>query len=191
MIFRVTVRLLIYFNIDLCPHWRNRWDSYFFAWESQKDKPQTHTQSDRTAREISRETGIHRSSVCRIICKAPFTRYNLLSNRLSTRFDNRVNVCIHDTIGCQTGCQSGCQTCLTTGCIVYTAGCQTGLTTCSFNRVVKPVVKPVWQPVWQPCWTNSLFVHDGCQTVFVKPVWQTRFDNRYSFNTVVKRVPAL
>ena len=69
MIFRVTVRLLIYFNIDLCPHWRNRWDSYFFAWESQKDKPQTHTQSDRTAREISRETGIHRSSVPRLFAR--------------------------------------------------------------------------------------------------------------------------
>ena len=41
--------------------------------------------------------------------KAPFTRYNLLSNRLP--IDNRLNVCIHDTTGCQTG--------LTTGCIVY------------------------------------------------------------------------
>ena len=42
--------------------------------------------------------------------KAPFTRYNLLSNRLSIRFDNRVNVCIHDTTGCTTGCQRGCTT---------------------------------------------------------------------------------
>jgi len=33
--------------------------------------------------------------------KAPFTRYNLFSNRLSSRFDNRLNVCIHDTTGCQ------------------------------------------------------------------------------------------
>jgi len=39
--------------------------------------------------------------------KAPFTRYNLLLNRLSNRFDNRVNVCIHDTTGCQTRCQTG------------------------------------------------------------------------------------
>jgi len=36
--------------------------------------------------------------------QAPFTRYNLLSNRLSNRIDNRFNVCIHDTTGCQTGC---------------------------------------------------------------------------------------
>ena len=57
--------------------------------------------------------------------EAPFTRYNLLSNRLSNRFDNRVNVCIHDTTGSQTGCQTG----LTTGCIVYTTGCQIRLTT--------------------------------------------------------------
>jgi len=28
--------------------------------------------------------------------KAPFTRYNLLSNRLSNGFDNQLNVCIHD-----------------------------------------------------------------------------------------------
>jgi len=38
------------------------------------------------------------------VLKAPFTRYNLLSNRLSKRFDNQLNVCIHDTTGCQTGC---------------------------------------------------------------------------------------
>ena len=44
------------------------------------------------------------------ISKAPFTRYNLLLNRLSNRFDNRVNVCIHDTTGCQTRCQTGCTT---------------------------------------------------------------------------------
>jgi len=36
-------------------------------------------------------------------CKAPFTRYNLLSNRFSNRFDNRLNVCIHDTTGLTTG----------------------------------------------------------------------------------------
>jgi len=59
--------------------------------------------------------------------KAPFTRYNLSSNRLSNGFDNWVNVCIHDTTGCQIRCQTGCQTGLTNGCVVYTAGCQTGL----------------------------------------------------------------
>jgi len=80
--------------------------------------------------------------------KAPFTQYNLLSNRLS-------NVCIHDTTGCQTRCQTGCQTGMTTGCIVYTN--------------IQPVVKPfdnrfdkrlyrvysqlsnrLYNPVWQP-----------------------------------------
>jgi len=71
--------------------------------------------------------------------KAPFTRYNLLSNRLSGRFDNRVNVCIHDTTGCQTRCQTGCQTRLTTG-----------LTTdWMFVYTIQPVVRPVVQPVWQ------------------------------------------
>ena len=37
---------------------------------SQDDKPQTH----RTVREISRETGIHRSSVTRIICSTCLKR---------------------------------------------------------------------------------------------------------------------
>jgi len=83
--------------------------------------------------------------------KAPFTRYNLLSNR----FDNQLNVCIHDTTGRQTSLTTGCivytniqpvvkrQTRLTTGlttgltngCIVYTAGCQTGCTTRFDNRL--------------------------------------------------------
>jgi len=35
-----------------------------------------------------------------------------------------------------------------------TTGCQTGCQT------------------WQPCWTNSTVRSTGCQTVFVKPVWQ-------------------
>ena len=112
---------------------------------------------------------------CCIVFKAPFTRFNLLSNRLSMRFDNRVNVCIHDTTGCQTRCHANrlstrfdnrlyrvykhstdCQTRLTTGlttgltngCIVYTAGCQTGCTTRFDN------------------WLNEqcLFVQHGCQT---------------------------
>jgi len=34
--------------------------------------------------------------------KTPFTRCNLLSNRL----DNRLDVCIHDTTCCPTGCQT-------------------------------------------------------------------------------------
>jgi len=55
------------------------------------------------------------------LAKAPFTRYNPLSNRLSDRFDNGLyRVYKHS---------AGCQTRLTTGCIVYTAGCQTGCTT--------------------------------------------------------------
>jgi len=109
-----------------------------------------------------------------VICKAPFTRYNLLSNRLSNRFDNRVNVCIHDTTGCQNRCQTGCQTRLTTGCIVYTAGCQTGCTTWFDNRLNEQ---------W-------LFVQHGCQTGCQTGLYN-RFDNRVewtvcSFNTVVK-----
>jgi len=40
--------------------------------------------------------------------KTPFTRYNLLSDRLSNRLHNRLyRVYIHPT-GCQTGCTSGC-----------------------------------------------------------------------------------
>ena len=77
--------------------------------------------------------------------KAPFARYNLLSNRLSNRIDNRLYRVYKHSTGCQTqpvvivkpglatvsneqdvrhGCQTGCQTRLTagltTGCIVYT-----------------------------------------------------------------------
>jgi len=54
---------LFTFTVNLCPHWRKRWDNDLFL--SQRDKPQTH----RTVREILRETGIHRSSVSQIICK--------------------------------------------------------------------------------------------------------------------------
>ena len=45
--------------------------------------------------------------------KTPFTRYNLLSNRLSSRlynrYDNRLDVCLHDAAGCPTGvsCKRG------------------------------------------------------------------------------------
>jgi len=52
-------------------------------------------------------------------CKAPFTRYNLLSNRLSTRFDKRFYRVYKHSTSCQTRFTTG----LTTGCIVYTAGC--------------------------------------------------------------------
>jgi len=73
--------------------------------------------------------------------KAPFTRYNLLSNRLSNRFGNRVNVCIHETTG-----GLPVVSCMQTFnrlsnpfdnrfdnrldvCLHDTAGCQTGCTT--------------------------------------------------------------
>jgi len=55
---------LFTFTINLCPHWRKHWDSNDLVL-SQEDKPQTH----RTGRVISREMGIHQSSVSRIICK--------------------------------------------------------------------------------------------------------------------------
>jgi len=61
--------------------------------------------------------------------KAPFTRYNLLSNRLSYQFDNRLYRVYKHSTSCQTRLTTG----LTTGCVVYTAGCQPvvqpGLTT--------------------------------------------------------------
>jgi len=59
-------------------------------------------------------------NIGRVLCKAPFTRYNLSSNRLSNRIDNRLyRVYKHSK-----GCQTRLTTVLTTGCIVYTAGCQ-------------------------------------------------------------------
>ena len=69
----------------------------------------------------------------RMHSKAPFTRYNLLSNRpLSNRFDNRLyRVYKHST---------RLTTCLTNGCIVYTAGCRTGCTTRFDNRVERTAV---------------------------------------------------
>jgi len=80
--------------------------------------------------------------------QAPFTRYN----RLSSRIDNRLyRVHKHST-----GCQTHLTTCLTNGCIVYTACCQTGCTTQLDNRLneqwlfVQPVVKLVVKRVWQP-----------------------------------------
>jgi len=86
----------------------------------------------------------------------PFTRYNLLSNRLSMRlsilFENRLHRVYKHSTGCQTRLTTG----LTTGCIVYTADCQTGCTTRFDNRL-----------------NENLFVQHGCQTRC-----QTGFDNR-------------
>ena len=76
--------------------------------------------------------------------KTPFSRYNLLSNRLSNRFDNRLYRVYKQSTGCQTRLTSG----LTNGRIVYTAGCQTGCTTRFDNRLNEQ---------W-------LFVQHGCQT---------------------------
>jgi len=56
-----------------------------------------------------------------LLCEAPFTRYNLLSNR----FDKR----LYRVYKLSTGCQTRLTTGMTNGCIVYTAGCQTGCTT--------------------------------------------------------------
>jgi len=86
--------------------------------------------------------------LCSTVCKAPFTRYNLFSNR----FDNRVNVCIHDTTGCHTGCQTG----LTTGCIVYTniqPGCLSRFNNWRDNWLYRVYCRlSIWfyNPVWQP-----------------------------------------
>jgi len=46
--------------------------------------------------------------------KAPFTRYNRLSNRLYNRFDNRLYRVNKHPTGCRTGCQTGLTTGLTT-----------------------------------------------------------------------------
>jgi len=85
--------------------------------------------------------------------KAPFTRYNLLSNR----FDNLLNVCIHDTTSCQYNWLYRVFSWLSTGCttrfdnrlneqwlFVEPGWMNSG---CSFNTVVKPVWQLVWQPV--------------------------------------------
>ena len=63
-IFRVTVLLLIYFHHQLVPALKKTLRQLMTESPSQEDKPQTH----RTVREISRETGIHRSSLSQIIC---------------------------------------------------------------------------------------------------------------------------
>ena len=109
---------------------------------------------------------------------APFTRYNLLSNR----FDNRLNVCIHDTTGCQTGLTTGCimyTNIQPTGCIVYTADCQIGCTTQFDNRLNEQ-----WLFVQHCCQT-------GCQTVR-QPAVLCYFDNRlYRVNRVFAKWFAL
>ena len=123
------------------------------------------------------------------VCKAPFTRYNLLSyrfdkpvvlciqtfNRLSNPFDNRLDKTAVSYIQ-----------------PVVKPVVQPGFTTswtksgCSFNTVVKPVVKLVWQPAVSCIQTfnrlsNRLDVclHDtaGCQTIcttglIAQRVWQ-------------------
>ena len=76
------------------------------------------------------------------LSKAPFTRYNLLSNR----FENRLYHVYKHSTGCQTHLTTG----LTTGCIVYTARCQTGCTTRFNNRLNE----------------HWLFLQHGCQTGF-------------------------
>ena len=75
-------------------------------------------------------------------CEAPFTRYNLLSNR----FDNWLHRVYKHSTGCQTRFYNQLYR-------VYehSAGCQTGLTTgWMFVYTIQPVVKPVVQPFWQP-----------------------------------------
>ena len=109
--------------------------------------------------------------------QAPFTRYNLLTNKLSNRFDNWLNVCIHDTTGCQTG--------LTISCIVYnvhvykhSAGCQTSNRFDSRLAVscIQPVVNRLYNPVWQPV-ERTVVV---CLTRWTRlsNLFYNRFDNR-------------
>ena len=79
---------------------------------------------------------VHRTALCSVNgANTPFTRYNLLLNRLSNRFHDRLTVCIHDTAGCQTGC--------TTRFDNRVEGSNrvegTVVRGCSFNTAVKPV----------------------------------------------------
>jgi len=65
--------------------------------------------------------------LCSTVCKAPFTRYNLFSNR----FDNRLyRVYKHST-----GLSNPFDNRLYNRCIVYTAGCQSASTTRFDNRL--------------------------------------------------------
>jgi len=111
--------------------------------------------------------------------KAPFTRYNRLSNPFDNRFwqpvwqtavscihyirlSNRLHNPVWQPVeGQWLFVQHGCQT-----------GCQTGLynrfdnrverTVCSFNTVVKPCLSNrLYNPVWQPVERTLLLVQHG------------------------------
>jgi len=127
-------------------------------------------------RELSTLTLAHKLNMVSNI-KAPFTRYNLLSNP------------------CQTRLTTG----LTNGCIVYTAGCQAGYTTrfdnrlnkqcCSFNMVVKPVVKPVWQSVWQPAISCIQTFNRSSNRLYNRvSVWQPAISCIQTFNRSSNRL---
>jgi len=102
--------------------------------------------------------------------KAPFTRYNLLSNWLSNRFDNWVNVCIHDTTGCQTRYQTG----------PFVSCIQTFNWVSNSNpfdkwlyRVYSSLLYRLYNPVWQPVERSTRLSNRVCQTGCT-----ARFDNR-------------
>ena len=70
--------------------------------------------------------------------QAPFTRYNLLSNRLSIGFDNR----LYRVAGCQTGCTTRFDNRLNEQWLFVQHG--TGwMLVYTIQQVVKPVVQPV------------------------------------------------
>jgi len=81
------------------------------------------------------------ASTSSLIFQAPFTRYNLLSNRLTTGLTNG---CIVYTASCQTGCTTRFDNQLNEQCLLVQHGCQTGF---MFVYTTQPVVKPVVQPV--------------------------------------------
>jgi len=100
-----------------------------------------------------------------LTCKAPFTRYNLLSIRMSNQFDNRLN---EEWPFVQHGCQIGCTTELTTVLNEQPLFVQQPVVSC-----IQPVAKLVVQPGLTTGWTNS-----GCSfNTVVKSVYN-RFDNR-------------
>ena len=118
-----------------------------------------------------------RRHVWRVCSKAPFTWYNLLSNRLSNRFDNRVNVYA------QYNRLSNRLYNLVWQPVEQTAVCSTRLSNRLSNLFDNRFDNRLYR-VYKH-WT-------GCQTVFVKPVVQpgltTGWTNSCSFNTVVKPV---
>jgi len=67
------------------------------------------------------------------LTKTPFTRCNLLLNRLSNWFDNRLNNKLYRVHKHPTGSKTGCQTGLITGWMFV----------CTMQPVVQPVVQPV------------------------------------------------